>query len=84
MSDQGLDTYIWITGTQSSSQRGAHLKMADFECTLWLIHGFLLIQSLQRPVNDGVQDVYNKASIILPLLSSSSIILSINIHKTQV
>lgn len=84
MSDQGLDTYIWITGTQSSSQRGAHLKMADFECTLWLIHGFLLIQSLQRPVNDGVQDVYNKESIILLLLSSSSIILSINIHKTQV
>lgn len=84
MSDQGLDTYIWITGTQSSSQRGAHFKMADFECTLWLIHGFLLIQSLQRPVNDGVQDVYNKESIILLLLSSSSIILSINIHKTQV
>lgn len=84
MSDQGPDTHIWITGTQSSSQRGAHLKMADFECTLWLIHGFLLIQSLQRPVNDGVQDVYNKESIILLLLSSSSIILSINIHKTQV
>lgn len=84
MSDQGLDTYIWITGTQSSGQRGAHLKMADFECTLWLIHGLLLIQSLQRPVNDGVQDVYNKESIILLLLSSSSIILSINIHKTQV
>lgn len=83
MSDQGLDTYIWITGTQSSGQRGAHLKMADFECTLWLIHGFLLIQSLQRPVNDGIQDIY-KESIILPLLSSSSIILSINIHKTQV
>lgn len=83
MSDQGPDTYIWITGTQSSSQRGAHLKMADFECTLWLIHGFLLIQSLQRPVNDGIQDIY-KENIILPLLSSSSIILSINIHKTQV
>lgn len=83
MSDQGLDTYIWITGTQSSSQRGAHLKMADFECTLWLIHSLLFIQSLQRPVNDGIQDIY-KESIILPLLSSSSIILSINIHKTQV
>lgn len=83
MSDQGLDTYILITGTQSSGQRGAHLKMADFECTLWLIHGFLLIQSLQRPVNDGIQDIY-KENIILPLLSSSSIILSINIHKTQV
>lgn len=83
MSDQGPDTYIWITGTQSSSQRGAHLKMADFECTLWLIHGFLLIQSLQRPVNDGIQDIY-KENIILPLLSCSSIILSINIHKTQV
>lgn len=54
MSDQGLDTYIWITGTQSSSQRGAHLKMADFESTLRLIHGLLFIQSLQCPVNDGV------------------------------
>lgn len=84
MSDQSLDTYIWITGTQSSSQRGAHLKMADFECTLRLIHGLLFIQSLQRPVNDGVQDIYKKESVILPLLSSSSIILSINIHKTQV
>lgn len=84
MSDQGLDTYIWITGTKSSSQRGAHLKMADFESTLWLIHGLLFIQSLQCPVNDGVQDIYKKESVILPLLSNSSIILSINIHQTQV
>lgn len=81
MFDQGLDIYIWIIGIQSFGQCGVYFKMADFECIFWLIYGFFFIQFFQRLVNDGVQDVYNKESIILLLLFSFFIILLINIYK---